>query len=287
MPIILNDHFTQTMTDMNWTEIRALAKKDAVVLLPLGVIEEHGPQLSLGTDIYLVYSKCVLIRDFLIESGREAVIAPPFYWGINQATGSFPGCFTSRPETVKAMIYDILKSLKNFGFQNVFGVNHHGDRAHGRVLIDAFGEAAQEIGINARYVLEHRLREAYGLKGDEKHVTFLGPEVVETPDTGFFDIHAGAVETAQMLTFYPEQTDRELADTLSPLILEPEDVSRWMAGGEDTVRLTPDGYLGCPAKYGKVIVQFEKYAEGIAGYILQDTAGCGNYAEGRIKQKAE
>lgn len=270
MPIILNDHFTQTMTDLNWVEIKALAEKNACVLLPLGVIEEHGPQLSLGTDTYLVYSKCVLIRDYLRKSGREAVIAPPFYWGINQATGSFPGCFTSRPETVKAMIYDILQSLKNFGFNHVFGVNHHGDRAHGRVLIDAFGEAAQAIGINARYVLEHRLREPYGMKGDESHVTFLGEEVIETPDTGFFDIHAGAVETAQMLSYYPEQVNRELADRLSPQILEPEDVSRWMAGGEDTVRLTPDGYLGCPADYEKVIVQFEKYAEGIARYIGRD-----------------
>ena len=272
MPIILNDHFTQTMVDMTWVEIKKLAEEDAVVLLPLGVVEEHGPQLSLGTDTYLVYSKCVLIRDILESKGKRAVIAPPFYWGINQATGAFPGCFTSRAETVKAMIYDIMQSLKNFGFSNVFGVNHHGDKAHGRVLIEAFAEAGAQLGMNARYVLEHRLREAYGLNGTERYISFLGPEVVETPDTGFFDIHAGAVETAQMLAYYPEQVNLALAEALPPLVLEPEDIKRWMEGGRQTPELTPDGYLGQPSRYDKVIVQFEKYAEGIAKYICRDLA---------------
>ncbi|WP_125141478.1 creatininase family protein [Clostridium transplantifaecale] len=270
MPIILNDHFTQTMIDMTWREIKELADENAFVILPLGVVEEHGPQLSLGTDTYLVYAKCVLIRDILERKGHKAVIAPPFYWGINQATGAFPGCFTSRPETVMAIIQDIIESLANFGFSNVFGVNHHGDKAHGKILIEAFKEAVEHTGMNARYVLEHRLKESYGLTGTEKHVTFLGPEVIETPETGFFDIHAGAIETAQMLRYYPEQVNRQMAGELPPLELGEDDIQRWMAGGQDTVALTPDGYLGHPADYGRVKVQFEKYAEGIAEYIFHD-----------------
>ncbi len=234
------------------------------------MVEEHGPQLSLGTDIYLVYAKCVLIRDILEKKGRRAVVAPPFYWGINQATGAFPGCFTSRPGTVMAMIQDIVQSLADFGFSNVFGVNHHGDRAHGKVLIDAFGQAAKITGINARYVLEHRLIDGYRLNGTETHVTFLGPEVIETPETGFFDIHAGAVETAQMLAYYPEQADRLLAETLPPVILDGNGIGRWMAGGQDTLELTPEGYLGQPAYHDRVTVQFEKYAEGIVEYIFRD-----------------
>lgn len=266
-----NEHFTQSMIDMNWLQIKQLAEKNALVLLPLGVIEQHGPQLSLGTDTYLVYAKCICVRDALQRAGYEAVIAPPFYWGINQATRAFPGCFTSRVETVKAMIYDILHSLQSFGFSHVFGLNHHGDTAHGQALIDAFCDASQALKMNARYLLEHRLRERYGLKGDEPHITFLGPEVVETPDWGFFDIHAGAVETAQMLCYYPEQVDVTKTEALSPLELNQAEVTEWMAGGERAVELTPDGYLGSPARYREVVVQFEKYAEGIAKYMIQDS----------------
>ena len=267
---LVNDHCTQTMIDMTWPEIRALAEKNAVVLLPLGVVEEHGPHLSLGTDTYLVYAKCVLIRDALRRMGMEAVIAPPFYWGVNLATGAFPGCFSSRRETVEMMIYDILDSLRGFGFKNVFGINHHGDGAHATALMGAFEKAIADIDINARYVLEYRLLERYGKTGAEPYVTKLGEEVVETPPTGFFDIHAGAVETAQMLRYYPEQADAELAKKLPPMELDGEDVARWMAGGLQTCELTPEGYLGNPARYDEVIVQFEKYADGIARYICLD-----------------
>lgn len=270
MPCFVNDHCTQTMLDMEWPEIRALAEKNACVLLPLGVVEQHGPHLSLGTDTYLVYAKCVLIRDALQKLGMDAVIAPPFYWGINQATGAFPGCFTSRVETVEAMIYDIVQSLSGFGFRNVFGVNHHGDPAHALALIGAFRKAGEAAGMNARYVLEYRLRERYQLTGGEPFITALGPEVVETPDTGFLDVHAGAVETAQMLRYYPEQTDVALAESLPPVVLGHEDVARWTAGS-GTRGLTPDGYLGEPARHAEVVVQFENYADGIAKYIRADS----------------
>lgn len=44
--------FSSTMADMKWTEIKQYADDNAIVLLPLGVMEEHGPQLCIATDIY-------------------------------------------------------------------------------------------------------------------------------------------------------------------------------------------------------------------------------------------
>lgn len=266
----VDDHFTQSMIDMTWKEVEEAAQKNAYVLLPLGVIEEHGPHLSLGVDTYLVYQKCVLIRDSLRKEGKEAIIAPPFYWGVNKATSAFPGCFTSRPETVEYMITDIVQSLKNFGFKNVFGINHHGDPEHALVLIEAFRKAGLETGVNARYVLEYRHRKSYNITGDENHITALGPEVIETPEVGFLDMHAAAVETAQMLKFYPGQVKKEMIDTLENLEPCGEDVARWIAGGPESREITPDGYLGRPKEHHKVIVQFEKYSEGIAKYIIPD-----------------
>ncbi len=265
-----DDHFTQSMIDMTWREVEAAAKNDAYVLLPLGVIEEHGPHLCLGVDTYLVYQKCVMIRDYLRESGKDAVIAPPFYWGVNKATGAFPGCFTSRPETVEYMITDIVQSLKNFGFRNVFGVNHHGDPEHAMVLIEAFRKAGIETGMNARYVLEYRHRKSYNITGDESYITALGPEVIETPDVGFVDMHAAAVETAQMLKFYPGQVKKEMIDSLDAVEPSKEDIAKWIGGGQVSREITPDGYLGRPKEHEKVIVQFDKYSEGIAKYIIQD-----------------
>ena len=49
---MMNGIFKDTMANMKWTEIQDFVDKNAIVLLPMGVIEEHGPQLCLGTDIY-------------------------------------------------------------------------------------------------------------------------------------------------------------------------------------------------------------------------------------------
>jgi creatinine amidohydrolase len=44
--------FKDTMVEMKWTDVQNYTDQGALVLLPLGVLEEHGPHLCLGTDIY-------------------------------------------------------------------------------------------------------------------------------------------------------------------------------------------------------------------------------------------
>ena len=41
-----------TMVDMSYPAIEQAAKDKTAILWPMGVIEEHGPALPLGTDIY-------------------------------------------------------------------------------------------------------------------------------------------------------------------------------------------------------------------------------------------
>jgi creatinine amidohydrolase len=42
--------FDETMVNMTWPEIEKAAEQAAMVLLPTGVIEEHGPHMGLGVD---------------------------------------------------------------------------------------------------------------------------------------------------------------------------------------------------------------------------------------------
>ena len=83
--------FDDTMVDMNWLEVEKAAEEKAIVLLPTGVIEEHGPHMGLGVDTYCGYLLCKVTRKRLEDKGIRTLIAPPYYWGINNATGSFPG----------------------------------------------------------------------------------------------------------------------------------------------------------------------------------------------------
>ena len=71
-------------------------------------------------DTYEGYIKAKLLKMELEKRGIQALIAPPFYWGINTATGSFPGSFSSREETVINVLWDAMASLKRWGLENVF-----------------------------------------------------------------------------------------------------------------------------------------------------------------------
>jgi creatinine amidohydrolase len=51
--------FHETMVGMPWPDVEKSIKNGAIVLLPTGVIEEHGPHMSLGVDIYELYG-CML-----------------------------------------------------------------------------------------------------------------------------------------------------------------------------------------------------------------------------------
>lgn len=76
--------FEGTMADMSYPQIEAAIRKHAAVLLPVSVMEEHGPHLCTGTDMYLTGVVCRKIRETLMEQGHNTVIAPPVYWGVNR-----------------------------------------------------------------------------------------------------------------------------------------------------------------------------------------------------------
>ena len=112
---MLDSMFKDTMVNMKWTDVEDYVNKNALVLLPLGVIEEHGPHLCLGTDILIAHIYCLSIKEKLEQEGYTVIVAPPFYWGVCQSTDGFIGSFKIRKETAKALLYDILTSLAQFG----------------------------------------------------------------------------------------------------------------------------------------------------------------------------
>lgn len=125
-----NSIFRNTMADMNWKEIETKGKAGITVLFPLGVIEQHGPHLPLGTDIYYSYAVCRKIQKKVLARGKEVLIAPPFYWGSNKCTGAFPGTFSLKPSTMKQVLIEIFENLSGFGFRQISCVNYHGDALH-------------------------------------------------------------------------------------------------------------------------------------------------------------
>jgi creatinine amidohydrolase len=241
--------FHETIVDMTWPQVEKAAQEGAIVLFPTAVIEAHGPHMGLGVDTYLAYLKCKLVRRRLESKGIKTIVAPPYYWGVNNNTGAFPGSFTLRKGTMKAVLYDTMASFKRWGFQYLFVINHHGDTEHNLTILDAVKEARIETGINAYYVLsEFDAKVRYRLTGREPHV-FLIPTPVTQDRPQYLDVHAGGTETGMMVHYFPDQVDADLAKTLKPTNLTTRDLMEWDQSWSDARRITPLGYFGDPASF--------------------------------------
>lgn len=263
--------FNETMVDMTWPDVEKAARGGAVVLLATAVIEEHGPHMTCGTDTYLGYQMCRLVRRELEKSGTRAVIAPPFFWGINSSTQGFPGTFTARPETVKALLADIFGSLKAMGFGRVFIINSHGDGQHKKAVIQAIMDARKGLALDVRLMVAEESVRALGLTGPPPDWVLLHkmPPGDDKPGPEYVDVHAGAGETSMMAAFFPGLVDLPLARTLPSTKVTPAGIGEWL---KDAKRVTPLGYLGDPAGYNieegrtYVLDWCRMMAEAIAGY---------------------
>jgi len=259
--------FDGTMADMTYPEIEKAAQEKAIVLFPTGVIEEHGPALPLGVDTYEAYVKAQLLKAELEKKGIKAIIAPPFYWGMNMATAAFPGSFTVREETMINVLWDAMASLKRWGFENVFFVNNHNDADHNIALLTAIRKARIENGTRAYYVIDDGLAKRLGLTGKEAYVLLY--KAAPPSPSKFVEVHAGGGETSIMWYYYPDLVRLDIWKTLKSSESTIQDLMTWRRGWADGRRVTPQGFLGDPTtaspEQGKVA--FDEYVAAAATVI--------------------
>jgi creatinine amidohydrolase len=241
--------FDETIVDLPWPEVEKLAKEDTIILFPTGVIEEHGPHMGLGVDTYGAYMQSKLMRRELQARGITTLIAPPFYWGVNTATGSFPGSFTSRPGTVKAVLCDALASLKRWGFLNVFFVNHHLDPDHVLAIIDAIKEARIDTGIRAYFLINEFNAKRWNLMGKEYVLIEKSPPPPTAPAPKYVDRHAAGNETSEMAYYFPDHVNLEMAKTIKPTEVTWQEFQVWLEGWTVSRKMTPPGFVGYPATF--------------------------------------
>jgi creatinine amidohydrolase len=237
--------FKETMADMTFPELARAAAGRAVVLWGLGVIEQHGPHLPLGTDVYMPSELLRRVRKLLAEKGVESVIMPPFYWGVNQVSGLFPGSFVVRPEIMIELMVDLIKSLKKDSFTRLFCVSGHGDALHNRTIHAGIKRGADESGVRACFVGAPSFFKRLGIEADDPYI-LPTPSEIERPGK-FFDVHAGRFETSSMWAVYPELVKDEMLPSLKSTDFVIDDLMEWRKGGEHALRKTPQGFLGDPA----------------------------------------
>lgn len=242
--------------EMNAAQIRALDRAHTVVLLPGGILEEHGPYLPSYTDGYLnQHITTSLAEAIAARPGWKVVIFPQLPLGVGGANDigfnkpHFPATYDVRESTLRAVYTDLAADLGSQGFRWVFIINYHGAATHNRAMDQAAAYFRKAYGghmVNISGLLPVQNCSA----ADEPcpHVaTSMGAAAGEEDG---LSIHGGAHEHGAILYLRPDLVAPGYA-TAPPMTVH---------NGGDLFRLSraPDwpGYFGSPrlatADYGKL-----------------------------------
>lgn len=270
-----------TMAEMTATAIAAAAGRGALAILPVGVVECHGPHLPVGTDAFIALALSRLTSAYAGRHGVEALVAPPYYWGINTVLADFAGSFRIRPETAAMLLDDVIGSLIANGFREVLVISHHGDLAHNEMIRDVLLARHGRGDTGARWLytpFRWRMFARLGMTGAEPiWVPWQPAPALEAFRlTGVFGVHADEYETAAIMRYFPETVDYDALRGLPPTALTGDDLPAWRKGGAEARALTPQGYFGAPNPVDPDLWRhFDETAKIMAEALAAGRAGAG------------
>jgi len=129
--------------EMNTEQIKALDREKTVVILPGGILEQHGPYLPSFSDGYTNERLTQDLASAIVERpGWKVLVFPIIPLGTAPAnivgqTYVFPGSYTVRPSTLRAVFMDLATDIGEQGFRWIFVVHQHGGTPHSRALNQA------------------------------------------------------------------------------------------------------------------------------------------------------
>jgi len=216
------------LADMTWEEVRDLDRGGAVVLLPVGAMEAHGPHLPLATDVIIAEAMARRCAEILSLDGGT-VLTLPSVWATHAGFAeAFPGTVSVKGATVTALIRETAASLAAQGF-GVLGVaNAHLDPGH----LASLRAVADDPPGRMRIAFVDLTRRA------------VAQRLTEEFRTGA--CHAGRFEGSVVLAEAPELFRADVALSLAP---NPTSLSTAIREGRRTFHEAggDQAYFGWPA----------------------------------------
>jgi creatinine amidohydrolase len=224
-------------TEIEWwnlkaRELRDLAARDAVVLIPVGSTEQHGPHLPVQVDALLV-GEVARRAARLVTAEQPIVVAPTIWTGLAEHHMPFGGTFTLDFATFLGLIRCICRSAARHGFRRMFLLNGHGGNmtALDTVVTELSVELQLPIAAGTYWMLAER---QFG-------------EILEAQANV---LHACEAETSMVLALRPELVDASELDRIAGPPAEQfwTDFMRAPARWRTWEKVTANGVLGDPAR---------------------------------------
>lgn len=234
-------------------EIRDSIGPGAILCLPMGSIEQHGPHLPLDTDLVIADAMTAAI---VARWGDDLDLwqLPAIPFGLSREHAWAPGTMSLTVAAMNALLRDLAAEIaRSLPARNLAIVNGHGGN---RGLLEAsMREMRSEFGLNVCAL-------------------HLGALMADPAGRGVPDIHGGREETSAMLALAPDRVRRERmseltrppqADTVRSTVLDPAISWPWSSNDPG---LSDAGVIGdvsgASAELGRQIVERAVAAAGPA-----------------------
>ena len=196
------------MPEVEWSrlkaaEVAALARRDAIVIVPVGATEQHGQHLPTMVDWRCAQE--VSVRAARVIAGTTpVVVTPTIPYGMSEHHMSLGGTLTLDYATLNAVVRCVVTSAARHGFRRVFVLNGHG------------GNTTALQNIVAELSVQTRLPLATGTYWD-----IAAGSIRKLLDRQDALLHACEAETSMVMAVAPETVDAAAARSLARGVLEP------------------------------------------------------------------
>jgi len=178
--------FSQQKLSVHWEEltapdfIQAIEKSQGTCLLPIGIMEKHGPHLPIGNDLFNA-------RYAALHAAEQeyVVVFPEYYFGQIAEAKHEPGTVSYSHVMQLALLQETTDEMSRNGCKKVIIVNGHGGNEH---LLPFFAQAQLEAPHDyVVYIFDERTPHSGG-----------------PPKKTTTDMHAGESETSNTMVSRPD-----------------------------------------------------------------------------------
>jgi creatinine amidohydrolase len=273
------------LEELTWPQIDALDRERTVFILPVGMIEEHGPHLPVGSDTFGVMYEANGASRRVSRALPEwhVVLMPPINYGhsgANHLGGMLihPGTYGIRQSTLRAVVADVGGQVAQNGFKWIFVVNGHGAPTHNIAINEACDFVSEAFHVTMLH-LTALFRADAAIQASREKINIKYFSIAESSSFGM-DVHAGVSETSGMLAVRPDlvrSNYRTLPSRAGRSLEELREIAT--APGWQ-------GYLSSPAKataaHGRAVEAW--WVDGFAELILRAVRGENMFVHARVPE---
>ncbi|MDQ1409609.1 MAG: creatinine amidohydrolase [Acidobacteriaceae bacterium] len=176
--------------ELTQPEIAEQLKKNPLVILPAGSVEQHGPHLPTGTDIFAAN-----VIAHAVAERMDGLVLPGGPLGVTPLHMPFEGTITLKADTFMRVVTETAASTAQHGAKYLLILNWH------ELNIPPLGVAAETL---------HR---DFGMTVLTVQACFVAEELLGKECNGL--THGGEIETLAVMAYRPELVHLERIDNSS------------------------------------------------------------------------